>query len=55
MAETGQFAILWRGIADKFKSTSISCPRLAPWRDLEQIEAKLVADPSTRSIGHGRA
>ena len=26
MAETGQFAVLWRGIAEKFKLESISCP-----------------------------
>src|SRR6184192_2903823 len=45
MAETGQFAVLWRGIADKFKLDVDFLP--GDWRhgaDLEQIEAKLVAD-----------
>jgi alanine-glyoxylate transaminase/serine-glyoxylate transaminase/serine-pyruvate transaminase len=45
MAETGQFAVLWRGIADKFK---LDVDFLAgDWRrgaDLEQIEARLAAD-----------
>ncbi len=45
MAETGQFAVLWHGIADKFK---LDVDFLAgDWRrgaDLEQIEAHLGAD-----------
>jgi alanine-glyoxylate transaminase/serine-glyoxylate transaminase/serine-pyruvate transaminase len=45
MAETGQFAVLWHGIADKFK---LDVDFLAgDWRhgaDLEQIEARLAAD-----------
>jgi alanine-glyoxylate transaminase/serine-glyoxylate transaminase/serine-pyruvate transaminase len=45
MAETGQFAVLWRGIADKFR---LDIDFLAgDWRrgaDLEQIEARLAAD-----------
>ena len=45
MAETGQFAILWRGIAEKFKLDVDFLP--GDWRhgaDLEQIEARLSAD-----------
>ena len=45
MAETGQFAVLWRGIADKFKLDVDFLP--GDWRhgaDLEQIEARLSAD-----------
>jgi len=45
MAETGQFAVLWRGIADKFK---LDVDFLAgDWRrgaDVGQIEAQLAAD-----------
>ena len=44
MAETGQFAVLWRGIAEKFK---LDVEFLTTdWRrgaDVEQIEAKLAA------------
>ena len=51
MAETGQFAVLWRGIADKFKLDVDFIP--GDWRhgaDLEQIEARLVGrQGSTRS------
>jgi alanine-glyoxylate transaminase/serine-glyoxylate transaminase/serine-pyruvate transaminase len=45
MAETGQFAVLWRGIAEKFKLDIDFVP--GDWRrgaDLEQIEARLAAD-----------
>jgi alanine-glyoxylate transaminase / serine-glyoxylate transaminase / serine-pyruvate transaminase len=45
MAETGQFAVLWRGIAEKFKLEVDFLP--GDWRhgaDLEQIEARLSAD-----------
>src|SRR4030088_3657035 len=45
MAGTGQFAVLWRGIAEKFKLDVDFLP--GDWRhgaDLEQIEAKLTAD-----------
>src|SRR4029078_6171244 len=45
MAETGQFALLCRGIADKFKLDVDFLP--GDWRhgaDLEQIEAKLTND-----------
>jgi alanine-glyoxylate transaminase/serine-glyoxylate transaminase/serine-pyruvate transaminase len=45
MAETGQFAVLWRGIAEKFKLDVEFLP--TDWRhgaDVEQIEAKLAAD-----------
>ena len=45
MAETGQFAVLWRGIAEKFKLEVDFIP--GDWRhgaDLEQIEARLSAD-----------
>ena len=45
MAETGQFAVLWRGIADKFKLDVDFIP--GDWRrgaDVEQIEAHLAAD-----------
>ena len=45
MCETGQFAVLWRGIADKFKLDIDFIP--GDWRhgaDLEQVEARLSAD-----------
>ncbi len=45
MAETGQFAVLWHGIADKFKLDVDFVP--GDWRrgaDLEAIEARLAAD-----------
>src|SRR5260370_6437655 len=45
MAETGQFAVLWRGIAEKFKLDVELLP--TDWRrgaDVEQVEAKLAAD-----------
>jgi alanine-glyoxylate transaminase / serine-glyoxylate transaminase / serine-pyruvate transaminase len=45
MCETGQFAVLWRGIADKFKLDVEFIP--GDWRhgaDLEQVEAHLAAD-----------
>ena len=45
MAETGQFAVLWHGIADKFKLDVDFLP--GDWRrgaDVEAIEAKLAAD-----------
>ncbi|HYI27741.1 MAG TPA: aminotransferase class V-fold PLP-dependent enzyme [Bradyrhizobium sp.] len=45
MAETGQFAVLWRGIAEKFKLDIDFIP--GDWRhgaDLGQIEARLSAD-----------
>ena len=45
MAETGQFAVLWRGMADKFKLDVEFLP--TDWRrgaDVGQIEAKLAAD-----------
>ncbi len=45
MAETGQFAVLWRGIADRFKLDVDFIP--GDWRhgaDLAQIEARLSAD-----------
>jgi alanine-glyoxylate transaminase/serine-glyoxylate transaminase/serine-pyruvate transaminase len=45
MAETGQFAVLWRGIAEKFKLDVDFLP--GDWRrgaDLELIEARLAAD-----------
>src|SRR6201991_1585078 len=45
MCETGQFAVLWHGIADKFK---LDVDFIAgDWRhgaDLEQMEARLAAD-----------
>ena len=51
MAETGQFAVLWRGIAEKFKLDVDFMP--GDWRhgaDLEQIEAQARRRPgSTRS------
>src|SRR6201994_1482684 len=46
MAETGHFATLWRGIAEKFKLDVEFLP--TDWRrgaDVEQIEARLAADP----------
>src|ERR1700709_2615115 len=49
MAETGQFAVLWRGIAEKFKLDIDFIP--GDWRrgaDLEQIEARLAADTRHR-------
>ncbi len=49
MAETGQFAVLWRGIAEKFKLDIDFIP--GDWRrgaDLEQIEARLAADSQHR-------
>ena len=49
MAETGQFAVLWRGIAEKFKLDIDFVP--GDWRrgaDLEQIEARLAADVQHR-------
>ena len=45
MAETGQFAVLWHGIAQKFRLDIDFVP--GNWRrgaDLEQIEAHLAAD-----------
>jgi alanine-glyoxylate transaminase / serine-glyoxylate transaminase / serine-pyruvate transaminase len=49
MAETGQFAVLWHGIADKFK---LDVDFLAgDWRhgaDVAQIEARLAADRQHR-------
>jgi alanine-glyoxylate transaminase / serine-glyoxylate transaminase / serine-pyruvate transaminase len=45
MAETGQFAVLWRGIAAKFKLDIEFLP--ADWRrgaDVQQIEARLAED-----------
>jgi alanine-glyoxylate transaminase/serine-glyoxylate transaminase/serine-pyruvate transaminase len=45
LAETGQFAVLWRGIAEKFKLDVEFMP--TDWRrgaDVDQIEAKLAAD-----------
>jgi alanine-glyoxylate transaminase / serine-glyoxylate transaminase / serine-pyruvate transaminase len=47
MAETGQFAVLWRGIAEKFKLDVDFLP--GDWRrgaDLELIETRLAADRS---------
>jgi alanine-glyoxylate transaminase/serine-glyoxylate transaminase/serine-pyruvate transaminase len=49
MAETGQFAVLWHGIADKFKLDVDFVP--GDWRrgaDVEQIEARLAADRQHR-------
>jgi len=45
MAETGQFAVLWRGIAEKFKLDVDFMP--TDWRrgaDIAEIEARLAAD-----------
>jgi alanine-glyoxylate transaminase/serine-glyoxylate transaminase/serine-pyruvate transaminase len=45
MAETGQFAVLWRGIADKFRLDVDFIP--GDWRrgaDIAEIEARLAAD-----------
>src|SRR3984957_15961663 len=45
LAETGPFAVLWRGIAEKFKLDVEFLP--TDWRrgaDVEQIEARLAAD-----------
>jgi len=45
MAETGQFAVLWRGIAEKFKLDVEFLP--TDWRrgaDVDAIEARLAAD-----------
>jgi alanine-glyoxylate transaminase / serine-glyoxylate transaminase / serine-pyruvate transaminase len=45
LAETGQFAVLWRGIAEKFKLDLEFLP--TDWRrgaDVAQIEARLAAD-----------
>jgi alanine-glyoxylate transaminase / serine-glyoxylate transaminase / serine-pyruvate transaminase len=49
MAETGQFAVLWRGIAEKFKLDVDFLP--GDWRrgaDVAQIEARLAADRQHR-------
>ena len=49
MAETGQFAVLWRGIAEKFKLDIDFVP--GDWRrgaDVEKIEARLAADSHHR-------
>jgi alanine-glyoxylate transaminase/serine-glyoxylate transaminase/serine-pyruvate transaminase len=49
MAETGQFAVLWRGIAEKFKLDVDFLP--GDWRhgaDLEPIEARLGDDRQHR-------
>ena len=49
MAETGQFAVLWQGIADKFKLDVDFLP--GDWRrgaDVEAIEARLAADRQHR-------
>ncbi len=49
MCETGQFAVLWRGIADKFKLDVEFIP--GDWRhgaDLDQVEAHLSADKGHR-------
>ena len=57
MAETGQFAVLWRGIAEKFKLDVDFLP--TDWRrgaDVEQIEARLAADRAAQDQGRdGRA
>src|SRR6202023_1540772 len=45
LAETGQFAVLWRGIGDHFKLDVEFMP--TDWRrgaDVDQIEARLAAD-----------
>ena len=45
MAETGQFAVLWRGIAEKFKLDVDFMP--TDWRrgaDISEIESRLAAD-----------
>jgi alanine-glyoxylate transaminase / serine-glyoxylate transaminase / serine-pyruvate transaminase len=47
LAETGQFAVLWRGIAEKFKLEVEFMP--TDWRrgaDVAEIEARLAADRS---------
>jgi alanine-glyoxylate transaminase / serine-glyoxylate transaminase / serine-pyruvate transaminase len=47
LAETGQFAVLWRGIAEKFKLDVEFMP--TDWRrgaDVAEIEARLAADRS---------
>jgi len=49
MAETGQFAVLWRGIAEKFKLEVDVMP--TDWRrgaSVEEIEARLAADRAHR-------
>src|SRR6266516_2652557 len=49
MPETGQFAVLWLGIAEKFKLDVDFLP--GDWRrgaDVEQIDAKLAADRAHR-------
>ena len=49
LAETGQFAVLWRGIAEKFKLDVEFLP--TDWRrgaDVEQIETRLAADRQHR-------
>jgi alanine-glyoxylate transaminase / serine-glyoxylate transaminase / serine-pyruvate transaminase len=50
MCETGQFAVLWRGIADKFKLDVDFIP--GDWRhgaDIEEIERRLAADRSHKT------
>src|ERR1700744_5082093 len=52
MAETGQFAVLWQGIADKFKLDVDLVP--GDWRhgaDLDAIEARLAADKAHKIKG----
>ena len=52
MAETGQFAVLWRGIAEKFKLDVDFIP--GDWRhgaDLAQIEARLVGRQGAQDQG----
>jgi alanine-glyoxylate transaminase/serine-glyoxylate transaminase/serine-pyruvate transaminase len=49
MAETGQFAVLWRGIAEKFKLDIDFLP--GDWRrgaDVQEIQARLAADRQHR-------
>ena len=57
MAETGQFAVLWHGIADKFKLDVDFVP--GDWRrgaDVAAIEARLAADRAAQDQGgDGRA
>ena len=55
MAETGQFAVLWRGIAEKFKLDVDFLP--GDWRhgaDLEQIEAQAVGRQGAQDQGRVR-
>src|ERR1700722_8875223 len=52
LAETGQFAVLWKGIAERFKLDLEFMP--TDWRrgaDVAEVEARLAADKENKDKG----